>query len=764
MVKHFLNFIILAALAASLSIAHAETRFTIQKIELEGNQRVSFETVRSYLPIEVGDLITEKTIQEGIQALYKTGFFRDIAFFQAGQGVLKIRVFERPSISEVKLEGNKLITKDEMTMALSSMGIKQGRIFNDTRMESIILDLRRRYQNQGYYAAEVDIEVTELERNRVALLIKVEEGKPATIGRITLVGNKTYLDSTLKNQLLLTETALIGDSNKYAKPKLESDIESLRSYYMDRGFAEYDVTSSQVSLSLDKTQVFITINMNEGPQYTVSKIDFSGDPVLERTELESLLQIQIGDYFSRGQIVETVNALRNRLSEEGYAFAEIEPITNLDKNNRLVSLDFRIEPKSRVYVRRIRIEGNTRTWDTVIRRELRQFESAPYSLEAVRQSNLRLNQLGYFRTARVGTERITKDLVDLVVKVEEQSTGSFNAGVGYSQVDGISFSLGVTERNVIGSGYRTNINARSSASTKYADVSVTDPYFTQYGVSLTGAFYFRQVDAAQLNVADYTTNNLGVRTSISYPTDEWSKLSYGLKLDRQALECVSTFLVCNDYVAQTDATANESVRITLGWRSNTTNSYSFSTDGRNLNLSSELVVPTNSDLSFYKLYLQDSHYFPLNSIFTLKLKGDLAYAGTYGKTKEIPFYENFYAGGFGTVRGYEANSLGERYDLATQGSNRPIGGAYRVVTNAEIIFPMPFVEDSGNLRLSFFVDAGNVFNQGNNIQLPEFRSATGLALSWITPVGPLAFSLAKPLNYREGDRTQVFQFNLGIPM
>lgn len=764
MVKHFFNFIVVAFITTSFSLAHAASSFTIKQIQLEGNQRVSFETVRSYLTIEVGDTATELTIQQSIKALYKTGFFRDIALFEADNGVLKIRVLERPSISEVEMEGNELITKEEMTMVLSGLGVKQGRIFNDTRMESIILDLRRRYQNQGYYAAEVDIQVTELPRNRVALLIKVEEGNPATIGRITLVGNKTYLDDTLKGHMLLTEEVIFGDSDKYAKPKLESDIESLRSYYMDRGFAEYAFSSSQVSLSLDKTEVFITINMNEGPQYTFGSINFSGDPILEKAELDSLLAIQVGDYFSRSQIVQTVNALRNRLSEEGYAFAEIEPLTELDKNNRLVNVDFRIEPKSRVYVRRIRIEGNTRTWDNVIRRELRQLESAPYSLEAVRQSNLRLNKLGYFKSARVSTERISKDLVDLVVQVEEQSTGSFNAGVGYSQIDGISFTLGVTERNVIGSGYSTNISARSSASTKYADISLTDPYFTQNGISLTGAFYYRQIDAAQLNVSDYTTNNLGVRTSVSYPLDEWSKINSGIKLDRQSLECVSTFILCNNYVDQNNQQGHESVRLTLGWQKNTTNSYSFSTDGRNFTLSGELVIPTNSDISFYKLYYHDSAYFPLNEIFTFKLKGDMAYAGTYAGTSEIPFYENFYAGGFGTVRGYEANSLGDRFDLTTDGSSRPIGGTTRLVSNAEVIFPMPFVEDSSNIRLSLFVDAGSVFNQGSNIRLPELRSATGLALSWLTPIGPLAFSLAKPLNYQDGDKTQVFQFNLGIPM
>ncbi|MGC9385336.1 MAG: outer membrane protein assembly factor BamA [Hydrogenovibrio sp.] len=736
--------------------------FAVQNIQVEGNKRISFETIRSYLPVDVGETLTPKKVEQSIDALYRTGFFRDIAMFEDADGVLLIRVIERPSIAEIKIEGNDLIKTEDMNMALDSLGIKQGRIFNDTQMDRVVLDLRRRYQNQGYYAAEVDIEVTDLPRNRVGLLIKVEEGKPASIGRITLVGNHTYEDDRLKSAIALSESAMIGDSDKYAKPKLQADIETLRSYYMDRGFAEFEVISSQVSLSLDKTQVFLTINVKEGDQFTVSSIDFSGETIITEDELEALLEIEEGEFYSRSQIVATVNAIRDRLSEEGYAFAEIEPLTKLDKDNRLAALDFRIEPKSRVYVRRIRLEGNTRTQDHVIRRELRQFESAPYSLKAVRRSNTRLNRLGYFKTAKIETDRIAKDLVDLVVKVEEQSTGSFNAGVGYSQVDGISFTLGVTERNILGTGYRGNLDGTYSASTKSANIGLTNPYFTEDGVSLGGGLYYREIDASELDVANYTTNNFGVRLTMGYPISEWSNLNYGTRFDHLSLQCNDDFTYCNEYVDEY-GTDYDSVRLTMGWSYDTKNAFYFPTRGQRTSLSGEVAIPTNSTISFYKLYANETFYVPITDIFTFRLKGDLAYAGGMDGSP-VPFFENFYAGGIGTVRGYEPNSLGPRYNQATDGSDDPTGAPIRIITNAELIFPMPFIEDSTNLRLSVFADAGNVFTDWEAVDLPEFRSSLGMGVSWITPVGPLAFSFAKALNASKDDKTQVFQFNLGMPM
>lgn len=737
--------------------------FKIQKIEVEGNHRISFETVRSYLPVDVDDTLTTKLTRESLKQLYATKFFQDIALYQLPNGVLKVVVKERPSISDITFEGNELIKTDDLKQALDGLGVKKGRIFNKNQLVKIIVDLRRQYQNQGYYAADVKIDVENLPRNRVSLKVKVEEGQPANIGRITLVGNKTYSDNKLKGTMMLSESVLIGNNDKYSKPKLQSDEESLRSYYMDRGFAEFKLESTQVSLSLDKTQVFITINMKEGPQYTVSNVKFSGETILSKEELNKLLKIHPGELFSRSHIVATVNALRDRLSEEGYAFANVEPITVLDKNNRLVSIDFRVEPKDRVYVRRIVIKGNTRTRDYVIRRELRQFESAPYSLKGVRSSNTRLNRLGYFKKVKIDTKRISRDQVDLVVNVEEQSTGSFNAGIGYSQVDGVNFTIGVTERNVIGSGYKANINSTYSSSTKSLDLGVTNPYFTPDGVSLGGGIYASEIDAAQLGVSDYTTNNYGVRVNMGYPTSEFSNLSYGLKFDDQKLVCIDTFSVCKDYTSTYGSHFN-SVRYSMGWSYDSKNSFYFPTDGQSTGVTGEITIPTSSEVSFYKLYLDESVYFPMSDNFTFKIKGNAAYGDGLGSYKGLPFYENFYAGGMGSVRGYEPNSLGPVYDLATQGSDSPAGGNVKLITSAELIFPMPFIEDSSNIRMSVFLDAGNVFNGFDSVKIKDFRAATGISMAWITPVGPLAFSLAKALNDKPGDKTQVFQFNLGVPL
>ncbi|WP_243831402.1 outer membrane protein assembly factor BamA [Thiosulfativibrio zosterae] len=736
----------------------------VMSIQVEGNQRISYETVNSYLPINKGQELTSEKIQGSIQALYKTGFFKDVSLYLKDENVLVVKVLERPSISDIKIEGNELIKTDDMNQALEALGIKKGRIFNATQMDRIILDLRRRYQNQGYYAADVNIVVDELPRNRVALNIKVEEGKPASIGRITLVGNKTYADELLKGELLLSESALMGDSDKYAKPKLQADLETLKSYYMDRGFAEFEVVSSQVSLSLDKTKVFITINLNEGPQYTVENIVFSGNTILPKDELKQLLSIEDNNLFNRSAVISSVNAIRDRLSEEGYAFAEVEPLTQLNKEQRTVKIDFRIEPKDRVYVRRILIEGNTRTRDHVIRREMRQFEAAPYSLKAVQRSNTRLNRLGYFKVAKVDTQRISKDEVDLVVKVEEQSTGSFNAGIGYSQIDGMSLTMGVTERNVIGSGNTASFNGRYSASTKSLDLSITNPYFTQDGVSLGGGVYYREIDAAELGVSDYSTNNYGVRLNVGYPLSEFSNVSYGLKLDDQNLICIDTFTACKDY-SDVYGTHFGSARLSMGWSYDSKNAFYFPSKGQSTSLTGEIITPIDeSNIAFYKIYANETVYVPLFNAVSLKVKGDVSYGDGLGGYKGLPFYENFYAGGIGSVRGYEPNSLGPVYDYATQGSSSPVGGRVKLISSAELVFPMPFIEDSSNIRVSLFLDAGNVFTDFNQVKVEEFRASTGLGISWITPVGPLAFSLARALNDQPDDKTQVFQFNLGIPM
>lgn len=760
------NTFLSVAIASVLLTPSLALAFTVKEIKVEGANKIGFETINSYLSIQAGSELDTESVQESIQRLYKTGFFQDVSLFKRDDGILVIKVVERPSIAEIKIEGNSLIETDVLNTALDGLGIKKGRIFNQLQMDRVVDDLKRRYQNQGYYAATIDIVSEELPRNRVGLKIDIEEGEPATIGRISLVGNKVYSDERLKSRIQMAENVSFGSGDKYSKPKMQADIETIKSYYLDRGYAEFKIDSSQVSISADKTKVFSTINMTEGNLYTFSQIQYLGELIVDEKELASLTPFKAGDTFSRSQVIKAVNAIRDRLSEEGYAFAEVEPDTVLNRDDRTIAMNFKIEPKKRVYIRRVEIEGNTRTRDHVVRREMRQYESAPYSLKNVRQSKERLQRLGYFKSSDIETRRVSQDQVDLIVKVEEQPTGSFSAGVGFSQLDGISFNLGVSERNFIGSGNRLNFNVATSAARKSADIGVTNPYFTEEGVSLGVGFYYSEIDATELAIADYTLNNLGVRFTLGYPISENASLNYGLKFDSQEVVCSSTFVFCNDpvngdgYIQQYGATSN-SIIASMGWVYNSTNAFYFPTKGQKTSLSVEAVVPSTSETPFYKIYANESWYQPLTDNFTVQLKTGLSFGDGYGEIDGLPFYEKFYAGGIGTVRGFEPNSLGDRYDIIADGSDRPKGGDIKLTGTAGLVFPVPFIEDSSNARVSLFLDFGNVFNDFGEIEMGELRTSAGLGVSWITPVGPLTFSIARPISYTDTDKLQSFQFTLG---
>ncbi len=756
------NRVLSAAIASLLFAPALANAFEVKNIEVEGSNKVGFETINSYLTVEKGQELNSIQIQESLKRLYKTGFFKDVSFYKRDDDTLVIKVVERPSIADIRIEGNSLFETDVLNTALDGLGLKKGRIYNQSQMDQVVLDLKRRYQNQGYYAATVEIQTKELPRERVDIHIVINEGEPASIGRINLVGNKVYTDERLKSQLQMAENVTFGSGDKYSKPKMQADIETIKSYYLDRGYAEFEIRSSQVSLSADKTKVFTTINMTEGPQYSIAKIDFIGELIVEKEELESLIKFKEGDVFSRSAVVKSVNEIRDRLSEEGYAFAEVEPVTTLNKEDLTMDISFKVTPHDRVYIRRIEIEGNTRTRDHVIRREMRQFESAPYSLRMVRQSKERLQRLGFFQSSDVETRRVSKDQVDLVVKVTEQPTGSISAGIGYSQVDGMSFNLGISERNFIGSGNKLNFNVATSAARKNADIGVTNPYFTADGVSLGVGLYYSEIDAEELSVADYTTNNFGVRTSLGYPLSEDDRINFGIKFDSQELVCAGDFddKFCKSYIDEYGKT-NNSIIASMGWVHNTTDAFYFPSKGHKTSLSVEAVIPGTSDLPYYKIYANENWFQPLSENFTLQLKTGLAFGDGYGDAESLPFYENFYAGGIGTVRGYEPNSLGPYYDYYTDGSDRPKGGSVKVTGTAGVVFPVPLIEDSSNARMSVFFDFGNVYDGFDNVELSEMRTSAGLGVSWITPVGPLTFSVAKPISDFKDDKHQVFQFSLG---
>ncbi|GAB6070223.1 outer membrane protein assembly factor BamA [Thiomicrorhabdus hydrogeniphila] len=752
--------ILSAAIASLLFTPSIAFAFTVKDIKVEGSNKIGFETINSYLSVKPGSELDSQSIQESIQRLYKTGFFQDVSLYKKDDGTLVVKVIERPSIADIKIKGNSLIETDVLNKALDGLGIKKGRIYNQVQMDHVVVDLKRRYQNQGYYAAIINITSKELPRNRVELKIDITEGEPAKIGRISLVGNNVYSDERLKSQMQMAEHVSFGSGDKYSKPKMQADIETIKSYYMDRGYAEFKIDSSQVSISPDKTKVFTTINMTEGSLYTISKVDYLGELIVGKKELEALTPFKKGDTFSRSAVIEAVNAIRDRLSEDGYAFAEVAPETKFDKKNRTIALSFKIEPKKRVYIRRVEVEGNTRTRDHVVRREMRQLESAPYSLKLVRQSKQRLQRLGYFKSSDIETKRVSADQVDLVVKVEEQPTGSFSAGVGFSQLDGVSFNIGVSERNFIGSGNQLNFNVATSSSTKSASIGVTNPYFTQDGVSLGANIYYSEIDADELDIADYTTNNLGLSLSLGYPLSENNSLSYGLKFDSQSLVCADDFTYCTDYISEYGKNTN-SVIASMGWTHNSTNGFYFPTKGQKTSLSLEAVLPGTSKAPYYKVYANENWYQPLTDNFTMQLKTGLSFGDGYGDIDHLPFYENFYAGGIGSVRGFESNSLGPEYDSTIDGSDSPTGGSVKITGTAGIVFPVPFIEDSSNARVSLFFDFGNVFDTFDTVEANELRTSAGIGVSWITPVGPLTFSIAQPISYTKDDSLQTFQFTLG---
>jgi outer membrane protein insertion porin family len=791
-------------LAAGQSLA-AEV---VQQVEFNGLERVSKETALSYISVKEGQSLTAAQVRQVIKSLFATGFFRDVRVVQEG-GVLKINVIERPSIAEIKLEGSKLIKEEELLQAIEVMGIKKGRILNENDMERIAQDVRMRYQNQGYYATVVEPKVEQLERNRVNLTIKVQEGELARITKINFVGNKAFDDERLAKQMSLSEPTMwswLTDADQYARTKLQADLETLRSYYMDRGYADFRILSSQVSISSDKTRVYVGINVEEGRKYTIESVSFAGNKVLSEDKLNSLLKFKTGEDFARNKIMDSVSAIKDSLSEQGYAFAEVEPKTALDKAKGTVQISLDVAPKNRVYVRRIEVKGNNRTRDHVIRRDMRQFEAAPYNLAAVRQSQARLKRLGFFKSVDIETKRVASDQVDLIVKVEEMPTGAITASIGYSQVENMLLGFSLSERNIFGTGNNATFSISSSSARKNYDINVTNPYYTPDGDSLTAGVFWREIDAAYLYLAPYSTNTVGARTSYGIPLSEEDRLNFGIQAERLSLVFQGNNLGSYDAAGvYRDASGNvitpgfgdalnyssnplstafvndpmivkqydkfyrngsqfNDISLKTSFVHDTRDEFYFPNKG--MYHSSGLSVSTPiGDLTYYQLDVQQKFYLPVTERTTISLTGTLGYGKGYGNLDGygLPFFKRYYAGGIQTVRGYESYSLGNKYTLATDGSQRATGGDFLAVASAALNFRPWFIEESSNMRLSWFFDGGNVFSDYDKFKADELRLSSGLGFSWITPIGPLTFSYAKPLNAKDTDRTQEFQFTIGVP-
>ena len=860
--KHFARsaLLILTVFSLWLPPAVQAESFIVSDIRVEGLQRISAGTVFAAVPLAAGDLVDDQLIRNAARALFDTGNFDDIQIGRDGN-VLVILVAERPSISEIVIEGNKAIETEALMEGLKGAGLAEGQVFRRSTLEGMQMELQRQYVQQGRYDAGIETDVIPEPRNRVSVNIDVDEGTVAKIKHINIVGNRVFDDEELEDLFELQSSgwlSWISSDDKYSREKLSGDLETLNSYYLDRGYLMFRIDSTQVAVTPEKDAVYITANVTEGEQYTVGSVDLSGDLVLEDRDLRRFLVVQEGQIFSQQLVTSTEEYLTQRLGNEGYNFAKVTGIPEVNEEELLVDMKFFIDPGKRTYVHRISFHGNTRTVDEVLRREMRQMESAPASAAAIEASRVRLERLGFFKEAKVETTEVpgTDDLIDVAYEVEEQTSGSISASVGYAQGPGLILGLNLQQDNFLGSGKRVGIGLNSSSYQGLYNFSYNNPYYTEDGVSRGFNIYHRSTDLEEINVASYTTDTLGGAVNFGYPIKETERLGFSIGLSNTEITA-GRFAVQEmiasprlqqgvDYWFESTQTEDGSYlepelpqpvdslgesqltrpldtgfldrngdeflnwTVTASWLQSTLNRGINPTRGASQSVALEMAMP-GSDLLFYKLSYRGEYYLPVFRQFILRFRTELGYGDGYSGTTELPFYEHFYAGGFGSVRGYESNTLGPRSTAAEQyrlqqpataidenglptetggpdgdifgylsrqgrlvvdpvnDDPDPFGGNVLVEAGVELVFPLPFIKDQRSIRSALFIDAGNVFNtncgvvQINcfDVDFGEIRYSVGVGVTWISGFGPMSFSLAKPLNQGEFDEDEPFQFTLG---
>ena len=760
----------LASIIATIlyaSHAYAFAPFKVKDIRLEGLQRISVGTVFNYLPIKVGDKIDDDDTSQAIHALFKTGFFKDVRMEREGD-VLIVFVAERPAISEIHIKGNDKIPTDAMKSALKDMGLAEGRVFDQSLLEEANQLLKHQYYSLGKYGVKVTTTAKPLPRNRVAVSIDIAEGKEAEVYQVNIIGNKTYSNKTLLHEMTLPDVGIFGGRENYSRQVLAGDLEALRSYYMDRGYIKFSIDSSQVSLTPDKQDVYVTINLTEGNVYTVREVKVLGDTIIKPDALKKLITIHKGELFSRKKTTETRKNISDRLAELGYPFSNVNIAPELDDDSKTVALTIFIDPGRRVYVRRVNITGNKKTRDEVIRRELRQYESDWLSTKKVATSRERLNRTGFFQDVTVETPAVpgTVDQVDLNLDVKERSTGSLTFGIGYSDVQGAIINFSLAQDNFMGTGKRVAVNADNSSVTRTYAFSIYNPYFTNDGISQNFSILSRKIDASQASISNYVTNTKAVNLTYGIPLSEVTRFNVGAGVEQTEIVTSSTTAtqIYNGTTGFIDVNNNgdpkyNMYKLSSYWSYDTRNRAIFPSAGASTRISMEAAAP-GSDLEFYKLGLQYRQYYPLAEDYTLAYMLGLDYGTAYGKTSDLPPFERYFAGGSQSVRGYDTNSLGN--PATTRDSNGdPLGGNRRLLTSLELVLPNPFSDKSKELRFSTFIDGGYIWAKDDNLDLGEVRYSAGVALIWIAPVGILRFSLAKPLNAKPTDQLKAFQFTLG---
>ncbi len=741
--------------------AWAITPFTVKDIRVEGIQRTEAGTVFSYLPVKVGDTMDDEKAKAAIHALYGTGFFKDVRL-EVEQGVLIVLVRERPTIASIEVNGVKSFSKDQLKENMKFAGLVEAHIFDKGALEKAVHDLKMQYIARGKYGVSVTTKVTKLERNRVSIVFDVDEGETSKIRQINIIGNKVYPESDLVGLMKLstpTWLSFLTKNDQYSKQKLSADLETLRSYYMDSGYLEYNINSTQISITPDKKDVYITINETEGDKYKVSKVEVTGNTLISKEEMDKLIQIKPNDTFSRKALTDTTKMIGERLAEEGYAFANINANPDVDKDKHEVSFNFVVDPGHRVYVRHINISGNSKTRDEVIRREFRQVENSWFDSTKVKKSKQRTDRLGYFSEVNIETPAVqgTADQLDVNVSVKEQSTGSFTIGAGVNSGEGLVLSGGVSQTNLFGSGNTLSLQLNTSVINQNISLSYTNPYYTDEGVSRGFDIYKNVLNTTSIALSAFTSDTLGAGIRYVVPISEDQYIRFGGSVEQTTIGLTSLSPISYVNYVNTFGGTNSTVLTTVGWGSDTRDSAIYTTKGMMQQAYTEIALPV-MDMRYYKLNYNNQWFYPINADWTFMTNAMFGYGHGYGG-KELPFFKNFYAGGVGSVRGFQINSLGPR-----DSTDLPVGGTRMGIASMELMTPMPGVKDK-SVRVSGFIDSGivsgYVANQGYLPGTAGMRYSAGIAVTWMSPMGPLKLSFAKPLNAQPQDMLQAFQFTMG---
>ena len=744
--RFFVKSVLAVVMGLLGQLALAFEAFTISDIRLVGIQRVEPGTVFGYLPVKVGERLDESSAARAVRALYATGFFNDVRF-EVDKDVLVIYLSERPTIASVEISGAKDLSRDVLLKALKDLGLGESRIFDRALLDRADQEIKRQYLARGRYSATVTPTITPLERNRVAVSLAITEGDVAKITQIRIVGNKAFTEKQLIDELTLSTPTWLSwytKSDQYAREKLAGDLERLRSFYLNRGFLEFSIDSTQVSIDADREGVYITANITEGERYTVTGFKFSGNTLGRDAELAALMQLRPGEVFSGQLLNESTRTMTELYGSIGYAFANVNALPEVDRENRTVFFNVSIDPGRRVYVRRINISGNAKSRDEVVRRELRQFESAWYDTDKIRLSRERLVRLGYLTNVTIDTVPVpdAPDQVDLNVNVVERSTGTFMVGFGFSSADKIIATASVVQQNWLGTGKSVGLTLNTGRTQQTIDFNVTDPYFTPDGISRSFNVFTRNINAQALGLGDYQLRTSGIGLRFGVPYTELDRVSFGAVYERNDIQLGTDPPPRMQQYVDDFGPQSWQVLAVLGWLR----------DGRDNPLASnfEITLPvgnvhyTRADFAF-------QYYQPIARSSTLGLSGQVA-RGWALEGGAYPIFKNYFAGGINSVRGFEIASLGPR-----DAFGNPIGGQSKLVGSAEFIFPLPGADQT--IRGFVFVDGGMVWAE--SIEFSGLRYSTGVGLNWLSPLGPFKLSFGVPLNQQPGDRLQRFQFQIG---